>query len=217
MLKMDKKSRLRAFRNLPVGWVTHANHGRDTTERWFHWAVEAVLLAATVIVLRATGTDASAVIWSGLAIHSLWWVMNGNFHVYVLDSIRAICTRPKAEVADFVNKAAHLMADNDATRAVLVYGSACRNQFHRRSDLDLRVVRGGGSWLQITDLLLRAVRVRMWSLMKGIPTDLQVVDSYAFLDQQMRDDEYPIVAWHRPGDPPPKTGLSLQDFVAGTS
>ena len=216
MLRMDKLGRFRAFRNLPVGWLTHANHGRDRTERRFHWYVEAIVLAVSIVALRALGARSSVVIWFTFLIHSLWWVVNGNFHVYVLDSFRVVGTRSKPEIATFVRRATQMMAKNDSTRAVLVYGSACRNQFHERSDLDLRVVRGSGSWLQIVDLLLRAVRLRVWSLLKGIPTDLQVVDSYAFLERQMRADEHPIVTLCRPGDPPPKVGISLEDFVKGT-
>jgi predicted nucleotidyltransferase len=197
---------------MPVGWICHANHGRDKTERAFHWICEIVFLCigAAAVSLLGIRTDSFVVI--ALLIHTTWWIINGNFHVYVLDSFKFIRTRPKTEVAEFARFAAQLASGNVVARSVLIYGSACRNKFHERSDLDLRIVRTSGSIFATVDLLVRAVKLRIVSLWKGIPTDLQVVDSYEFLNEQMRADELPIVVWVREGDIHPKQGLSLHAF-----
>ena len=191
---MLKEGKLRAFRNLPIGWVTHANHARDLTERLFHHACEVIILLAVLGAVFAFSNDANRSVWlitSVVVVHTVWWVVNGNCHVCLLDSFKFFKNAGIAPILDYLCWARGWFTAGGDVVAVLVYGSFCRRQFHGRSDLDLRIIRKAGAraFLKVMPL---AVVARTVSLARGIPTDLQVVDSEEFLLRQMRASELPI-------------------------
>ena len=84
----------------------------------------------------------------------------------------------------------------DSCEAILIYGSMCRRQFHKRSDLDLRILRRTDSLKGLVALPI-GLLLRCFSFFLILPVDLQVVDSMKFLRKQMRPDEKPIVVYSR--------------------
>lgn len=191
---MLKEGRLRAFRNLPIGWVTHANHARDLSERLFHHVCEGVVLLTVLGAVYAFGAAATRIMWmivAGILIHTAWWIINGNCHVCLLDSFKFVKNAGIGPILDYICWTRKWFVGSDRVAAILVYGSFCRRQFHGRSDLDLRVIRKSGLIAILTTMPL-AVAVRIVSLVRGIPTDLQVVDNEEFLLRQMRASELPV-------------------------
>ena len=121
------------------------------------------------------------------------------------------------QVVCFIKWVVEKLSNIEAVGCVLIYGSFCRGMFHGRSDLDLRVVRKKATFFSTIFLLYLAVYIRIKSLLKGIPTDLQVVDSFDFLAKQMRDDEKPVVAYCAPDIDVKKAGLSIEDIIENPS
>ncbi|MDD2336056.1 MAG: hypothetical protein PHD01_05735 [Geobacteraceae bacterium] len=210
---MRKVGKYRAFRNLPIGWLTHANHSRDKTERLFHWGLEALLflsLSLGIAVINSVSLFSWQVILSAfIATHTLWWLINGNLHVYLLDSFKCFNNAGIYKVVDYITWVTTLLTKTGAVDAVLIYGSFCRSQFHGRSDLDLRIIRRPHA-RNTLKLFYLAIFARIASLFSKIPTDLQVVDSYSFLQKQMRKDELPVVAYCREGFKIGRTGISFK-------
>ena len=92
----------------------------------------------------------------------------------------------------------------------------CRGKFHNRSDLDLRIVRRNDSWLGVLCLPI-ALFLRIVSFFILLPVDLQVADSFEFLDQQMRKDELPIVVYFRDGFNENLTGKRFSEIEKNPS
>jgi predicted nucleotidyltransferase len=212
---MLKEGKFRAYRNLPIGWLTHANHGRDLTERLFHWAMEIFfLLLVSFVLLLFKGKsfiDISIFASVFIIVHTLWWVVNGNFHVYLLDSFKCIQNPGIQSVVNYLLWVTLAFKKNEAVDAVLVYGSFCRSKFHNRSDLDLRVIRSIHSQGTFK-LLFLGIFARIVSFYRQIPTDLQIVDSIQFLEKQMRSDELPVVLYCRNGFIIERAGIDFESI-----
>lgn len=191
---MLKEGRLRAFRNLPIGWVTHANHGRDITERVCHHLMESILLLIVLGIVWFFGSDSHilvSMLLAGLVVHTIWWIINGNCHVCFLDSFKRVKNAGIDEMLIYIIWEKDWFLKCEYVKSILVYGSFCRGEFHGRSDLDLRIIRSPG--LRAACVLMpMAVIARVVSLARGIPTDLQIVDSEEFLLKQMRATELPV-------------------------
>lgn len=217
---MLKHGQWRAFRNIPVGWLVHSIHGRDKTERTFHVIVELIIWLALFGLLRLFFPDflsfRTCAFTTFLLVHTFMWIIDGNFHVYMLDSFYGVRNAGIRKVLDFIIWSTNLLIKTDAAECVLIYGSFCRGMFHDRSDLDMRVVRSKPSNKTII-LLTTAIYIRAVSLLRGIPTDLQVVDSKEFLARQMRLDEKPVVAYCRDTFTINNRGLSLEEVIENPS
>jgi predicted nucleotidyltransferase len=176
--------------------------------------MEACLLACSLLAMGgyARSSVTNVVLVAGV-VHSAWWVVNGNFHVYLLDSFAGVRNAGIARTLAYLDWCERLFARTGRIRAILIYGSFCRRKFHDRSDLDLRIVRRPGIGAAARVLPV-AVLARLVSLLCGVPTDLQVVDSYEFLARQMRGDEKPIVVHGDPEGGPVGAGFSFAEVKA---
>ena len=196
---MLKKGKLRAFRNLPIGWVTHANHARDISERLCHHLMECTLLLivlGTVWVFGEKSRQVVPMLVIGMIVHTIWWVVNGNCHVCLLDSFKFVRNAGIDSILNYIIWAKDWLLKSGCVSSVLVYGSFCRGEFHGRSDLDLRIIRTPGVCSACV-IMPMAVVARVVSLFCGIPTDLQIVDSEGFLLKQMRSTELPVCVYGR--------------------
>lgn len=211
---MQKRGRFRAIRNLVSGWITHANHGRDRSERIFHHAVELLLLIAIFIVIFCLGCKWHAYLIAFFAVHTLWWIVNGNFHVYMLDSFRFVRNAGIEQELKYILWAAEKF-ESFGVKAVLVYGSFCRKEFHGRSDLDLRVIRDCRKNPIV--LFMFGVYARIISMLRQCPTDLQIVDSEEFLLKQMNAREIPVDALGGGTLSKIKCSMSIADVCANPS
>lgn len=216
---MMKEGRFRALRNLPVGWVLQILHSTDATERWIRVFTELALIGAVSAAWCALDSGrgcAAPLLISFLTVHTVSWLLVGNFWVYMLDSFLWVRNPGIAGVLDYVDLCRKVFVKSGACDAILIYGSMCRHKFHGRSDLDLRVLRAPGLVSGIK-CVYAAMFVKAIAFFRGVPVDLQVVDSMAFLKRQMRSDEYPIVVYTaRPGLVA-DTGVAYKDVVADPS
>lgn len=197
---MMKHGRWRAFRNMPVGWVTQSVHSTDRSEMIFRILLE--LLVMVVVAYLTLGGEYSgrasmltlAVVL--VSVHSVSWLLVGSFWVYMLDSFDWVQNGGIENVIRYVRFVERVYIDSDSCDAILIYGSMARNRFHNRSDLDLRILRRTDSPSGIMAIILAAY-VKSYAFFIRMPVDLQVVDSFDFLEKQMRADEPPIVVYRR--------------------
>jgi predicted nucleotidyltransferase len=212
---MLKKGRYRAYRNLPIGWVTQAVHSTDRSERILRLTIEAiVVLVLFAIVSAITGEHWSALKTFAVVFvitHTVMWLLFGNFWVYLLDSFDAVRNPGLSEVIRFIDTANSLYKKYPAVDAIFIYGSACRSMFHGKSDLDLRIVRKKGLATGFVAICL-GLALKAYSLFVRMPVDLQIVDSYEFLKKQMHRDERPIVVFLSDGQTDlPVLGIDFDD------
>lgn len=211
---MLKEGRFRAIRNMPIGWVLQAWHSTDRSEQILRALLELVFLYFIYQLVSSLFSDTSlmTIIFSSLIItHTISWFITGNFWVYMLDSFKFVKNPGIHGVIRFVELSRRWFLKVDGVEAILIYGSACRNMFHIRSDLDLRVIRRRGvfsGWVAV----LIGYCIRVYSFFIRMPVDLQVVDSMAFLDEQMREDELPIVVYKRAGAVLTREGSSFEEL-----
>ncbi len=201
------------MRNILAGWALQAVHSTDRTERFFRIVVEAVILTVMGLVLWATDclTTASLLI-TLVVIHTIFWFITGNFWVYMLDSFLWIKNPGIKTILSFVKLAKKQLTRTNSVEAILIYGSMCRGQFHKRSDLDLRVVRRRDTMAGLMALPV-GLLMRAYSFFLILPVDLQVVDSSEFLEKQMRKDERPIVVFRRDNFHSAQLGVSFEDVL----
>lgn len=212
---MMKQGRYRALRNLPVGFVLQILHSTDRTERWLRILTELVLLSVVAKCLLAVSLVhdwVGALLISSILVHFVSWLFIGNFWVYMLGSFLWVRNPGITKVLDYVSFCEGVFAATDACDAILIYGSMSRSMFHGRSDLDLRVVRRRGVWHALK-AIYAGMYVRVVSFFRGIPVDLQVVDSMEFLTNSMREDELPIVVYSRYSGIVPNPGYSYRDVL----
>lgn len=197
-----KAGKYRAIRNIPIGWVLQALHSTDRSERWFRLLIEGVSIFCVIAGLHwMVGSVLQLwqiVLVSFVGVHTLNWLLTGNFWVYMLDSFSSLTNPGVQNIVAFVERVRLSMKRLDCAETITIYGSMCRSQFHIRSDLDLRIVRRTDSWRGFL-ALLGGLWFRVISFFLRLPVDLQVVDSTEFLERQMRPDERPIVVYERPG------------------
>ncbi len=197
---MLKAGKYRAFRNIPVGWLTQAIHSTDRSERTFRIVIELLSLGLLLFLMQSLFSPYTLV--SCLIVvminHTLMWFLTGNFWVYMLDSFLWVKNGGVHEIIRFTQFIKKTFTRIDCVDAILIYGSMCRNQLHIRSDLDLRVVRRVDGWKGLLALPIGFV-VRAYSFFIRMPVDLEVVDSMEFLGRQMRDDEKPLIVYVREG------------------
>lgn len=207
---MLKTGKFRAIRNLPVGWTVQAIHSTDLSERVFRVLLECIIFyLCWYIYFQKNGYS---VIQSFLIVHTANWFMTGNFWVYMLDSFKWVKNPGIISIIKFTKKLSSIYKYFNCCDAILIYGSMCRNQFHIRSDLDLRIIRRSDSKFGLICLII-AFFIRCYSFFKLIPVDLQVVDSLNFLKYQMRSDEKPIVVFKRAGFIVDSAGMNFEDII----
>lgn len=206
---MMKHGRWRAFRNMPVGWVTQSVHSTDRSEMIFRILIEFLVMA--VVAYLALGGEYSGrasmftLVLVLVSVHSVSWLLVGNFWVYMLDSFDWVKNGGIENVVRYVRFVKHVYAGSESCDAILIYGSMARSRFHNRSDLDLRILRRTDSPRGLMAIPLAAF-VKSYAFFIRMPVDLQVVDSFEFLEKQMRADEPPIVVFKRENVVVPNSG-----------
>lgn len=199
---MLKYGKYRAIRNIAIGWLSHAIHSTDFSERVFRIVIEILLMILCFNFFRFNGminfNIMSSAVFTFLICHTVMWMLDGNFWVYMLDSFGWIRNSGIKSIISYVRLCRRLFQSADLCNAILIFGSMCRGEFHERSDLDLRIIRRNDSWLGFL-CLPAALFLRIVSFFILLPVDLQVADSYKFINHQMRKDEFPIVVYLRNG------------------
>jgi predicted nucleotidyltransferase len=199
---MLKHGKYRAIRNIAIGWLSHAIHSTDFSEKLFRIVIELLMMILCFNLVMSKGMFDSDILRSAvltiIICHTIMWMLDGNFWVYMLDSFYWIKNPGINRIISYVRLCRRSFQVADLCNAILIYGSMCRGEFHERSDLDLRIIRRNDTWLGILCLPV-ALFLRIVSFFIILPVDLQVADSYKFIDHQMRKDEFPIVVYLRNG------------------
>ena len=197
---MLKEGKHRAIRNITIGWLSHAIHSTDYSERIFRIAIEILLMFLCFNLIMHREIFKSDILSSAgvtiIVCHTIMWMLDGNFWVYLLDSFDWMRNPGIKRIIAYVKLCRKLFQVADLCNAILIYGSMCRGEFHDRSDLDLRIIRRNDSWLGMLCLPV-ALLLRIVSFFIVLPVDLQVADSYKFISRQMRKDELPVVVYLR--------------------
>ncbi len=196
---MMKSGKYRAIRNLPIGWLLQAVHSTDKSERSFRIIFEFLCFILIFLLLHFIFKfefSFQNLFYEAIAIHTIFWLLTGNFWVYLLDSFLFIKNPGLSKIFSFIHLSKRFFSKYSTVDAILIYGSMCRNQFHNRSDLDLRIIRRTDNSLGLLSLPIGFL-LRIYSFFLVLPVDLQVVDNISFVQKQMRPDEKPIIVYHR--------------------
>jgi len=184
----------RAFRNLPLYWLHQRLRYMDTSERWFHLALNMLLWVGVFITLLVAGYGKPKwliAIYSLLISRSINYIFNDNLWVGLMHSFTFVKNPGLARMASYLAASQDRLSRCPSIHAYALYGGIVRNKFHAKSDLDVRYVRSPGFYNAIAANMC-AARERVIAVVNRIPLDLNVGDSVAFLDK-MRDDEPPVI------------------------
>ncbi len=200
--------KLLLVRFLLVGWTFQGIHTLDWTERTLRVALE-VLISLLAMLLLFTAIDPVPVPLTAAAlviIHTAFWICDSSWLTGMRECLGFINNRGLHRTVDYLDFARSLVEKSAKANAILVYGSLCRRAFHKRSDLDLRIVRKTGVGAALT-LFFLCIFLRLYGMYRfGVLLDLRMVDTMDFLRREMRSDEQPIVVLCAPGFCVPNPG-----------
>jgi len=192
-LKWDKNSNYRFLRNIPVSWIHQAINSHDRTELLFRIGIETIGFTIIFFITNSfSNTKIFPLAVSMISIHTIFWVFNDGLFVVMIVSFSFLTNGGLQKNLFFLKYIKEIFKRADCAEAILIYGSMSRNQFHSRSDIDLRILRKTEILPSLKCMIL-AVWLRTLAAIKLIPLDLLIVDSMEFLNRQMREDEQPII------------------------
>jgi hypothetical protein len=180
--------------NLPRGWAHQGFFYLDRTQRIGRVVFEivpTVILAWLIGAIGGVGLS-SVRLWcaSLLIVHTLNWVLNGNWWAGVLFAFPGLRNRGNRATCDYLNRMAERLRRDRSISGAMIFGSVSRGQWHERSDLDLRLLRRRGVCNGIAGVLVLS-RERCIALWNRQPLDIYLADGILFL-KRMRPDEPPI-------------------------
>ena len=134
-------------------------------------------------------TFSASLILSIVIAHTVNWIING--HIFVL--MRYVAPVPKTEkhFEDFIAKMKISALKWKSIDGVAIYGSYCRGNLHKFSDLDVRVITCPGMRNAIYGSVFCFYQ-RLIAFFYFFPLDLYCCDKMQFLDQ-LREDEKPYI------------------------
>ncbi len=194
MGKTSPGARIR-LANLPRNWLHQAVTYMDNGERAFRLTIElaefALMWAALRLIVNLDVSFAWAYpVLAALVVHTFNWITNGNIWALLLFSFPSLLNKGEAATCAYLNAMTARLERERSVVGLALFGSVARNEWHDRSDVDVRIVRRSG-----TLSLIRAgtvtVRERWLALLARQPLDLYLADDVAFL-RRMRADEPPI-------------------------
>jgi predicted nucleotidyltransferase len=180
--------------NLPRGWAHQSFFYLDRTQRIGRVIFEIVptmLLAWLIGAIGGIGLS-NLGLWCGslLTVHTLNWVLNGNWWAGVLFTFPHLRNRGDRATCDYLNQMAGRLKRDRSISGAMVFGSVSRGQWHERSDLDIRLLRRAGVFPAIEGILI-LLRERWIAFVSRQPLDIYLADGIAFL-KRMRPDEPPV-------------------------
>lgn len=127
--------------------------------------------------------------------HTINWIINGHFFVLM----RYVAPIPKTEqhFADSVYKLKTSALKWNSIDSIAIYGSYCRGNLHKYSDLDVRVITHPGALNAINGSLFCFMQ-RAIAFLSIFPLDIYCTNRIEQLDR-LRDDEKPIILFDNTG------------------
>lgn len=180
--------------NLLRGWAHQSFFYLDRTQRIGRLVFEIVPTAVLAGLLGSSAGVPLTNVWlwcgSVLVVHTLNWVLNGNWWAGMLFAFPDLRNRGERATCDYLNRMAGRLRRHGAIGGAMIYGSVSRGQWHERSDLDVRLLRRGGWFNGIAGVLI-LFQERWIAFWARQPLDIYLADDLPFL-QKMRPDEPPV-------------------------
>ena len=187
--------KLLGLRWFVASWLLHGVHVLDKTERNYYILCELILQLMPLCALYLFEVDK---IWtyilSIITVHTITWLCDSHWLVGYREVDKSFKSKGINAVIEYINYTKEELKSFKNVSVIALYGSMSRRMFHDRSDLDLRIVQEGKSFL----LFLTIQKLRFIGIWKyKIPLDLKLVDSEEYLKEEMREDEKAIVAYKK--------------------
>jgi predicted nucleotidyltransferase len=180
--------------NLPRGWAHQGFFYLDRTQRIgrviFEIVPTAILAGGIGRIARVPLSNVWLWCVSLLVVHTLNWLINGNWWAGMLFAFPGLRNRGERATCDYLNGMTNRFKGDRSISGAMVFGSVARGQWHERSDLDIRLLRRPGVWNGVTGVLVLA-RERWIALWSRQPLDIYLADGIPFL-KKMRADEPPV-------------------------
>ena len=182
------------FGNLLRNWIHQGFFYLDKTEK-IGWVVFELVFILFLVFSSSwfCGTKLSdIVVWviCFLIVHTINWVVNDNWWACILFAFPHLKNPGEKKTCLYLNNMAERLKNNTAISGVMIYGSIARDQWHERSDLDVRFLRSNGV-INAVKAVLITCRERAIAFSVKQPLDVYLADDIRFL-KKMRVDEYPI-------------------------
>lgn len=180
--------------NLLRNWIHQGFFYLDYAEKIGRIAFEfvPVILLVSISSFFCETKLPSTLVWliALLFVHTANWIVNDNWWACVLFAFPHLKNPGERKTCSYLNNMAERLKHNTAISGVMIYGSVSRNQWHERSDLDVRFLRKEGMLNGIKAVLTTSSERLIAFLLKQ-PLDVYLADNKEFL-KKMRTDEYPI-------------------------
>lgn len=176
-------------------WVFQGMRYMNVYENMLKLALDIVLVLAFLVVF-AERVSAAGLIAAFVVAHTLNWIFNG--HIFVL--MRYVHPVPKtaSDFDDYVQALSRRASRaGDYIDGVAIFGSYCRAQLHKFSDLDVRIIVGDGPVAGVAGSLF-CLRERFVAFFRVFPLDIYSCVGTACLNR-LRDDECPVILLDRSG------------------
>jgi len=185
--------------NLLKNWIHQSLFYMDATERMLRIILELLeIFVITILLSRLYGHEVIKfwiLIASFLVVHTINWVLNGNWWACILFAFPNLRNPGEAKTCRYLNAMGTRLKKSTSISGILIFGSLSRGMWHERSDIDLRILRKLGLWNAIASFLV-ITRERMFAFLKHQPLDMYLADDIDFL-LNMRKDEPPIFLMKR--------------------
>lgn len=154
-----------------------------------------ILLTAGILWLMSGPLSLYSFLGALIIAHTINWIING--HIFVL--MRYVYPVPKTlrDFDEYVCEFKRHAENAGYIDGVAIYGSYCRGQLHKYSDLDVRVIVGRGILNGILGSLF-CFKERLIAFFKVFPLDIYCCVETRSLSR-LRDDEVPIILLDRSG------------------
>tara|TARA_B110000114_G_C15074077_1_gene390976 strand:- start:689 stop:1369 length:681 start_codon:yes stop_codon:yes gene_type:complete len=184
------------FRWFVVSWVLHGVHVLDRSERILRILMELVSLGILYSLFFIFGIKNIWVFTFGfISIHTFYWLAASHWLVGYREVNKKFQGKGINSVIEFLEFTKKNLDKYPSVSAIAVYGSLSREKFHKRSDLDLRVVQEKPINLKLFWTINQLRFIGIWKY--KIPLDLKLVDSVDYLKNEMRLDEKPIMVYKK--------------------
>jgi len=180
--------------NLLQNWLHQGFLYLDSTERFgraFYELIPSVILSLFLSLnFEIPFLSLSLWIWVVFTIHTINWIVNDNWWACILFTFPQLKNPGERATCLYLNGMAERLKNRHSISGVMIFGSISRNQWHERSDLDVRFLRKGGVFNGIKAVLITSCE-RLIAFLVKQPLDVYLADDVTFF-KKMRVDEYPI-------------------------
>lgn len=163
----------------------------DKGERGTRLLLEGVLILGLAAALVGSGVLAvGGILVSALAVHTLFWLFNGNFWALMQFSVPSRSGLDATDTLGYLKGLQSRAEAHPSIEGLALFGSVSRGTWHEFSDLDVRYVRRRGL-MNLLRASMLVMRERAYAVMQRQPLDVFLADGPDFL-AKMRKDECPV-------------------------